>query len=467
VFPRAGSRGYLKSVLPLHGGLQPPLDPDEHSAELLAAYARRRRVLNERLGCRMGRAQVAVLSRDLDGRKACGYSGRCLWGCPRRSLYTPAITLARCRAFPNFQYLNGFFVDHFRMNGAGKVRSVMARRADGAMEEIAADALVLAAGTLGSAKIFLESIYQDSGQILSLTGLMDNRQILMPFVNLRMLGRKWNPDTYQYHQVVMTVRVRESGEMIHGLITTLKTALIHPLVQTLPFDLAGSLAAFRSVHAALGMININFPDHRRQENYLTLDTSSLPHRLAIHYRSDASEPARLNQTIAAFRRVLWKLGCSDDSCPAHGLERPLCGHSADEHRGRRAEVHEVRREPRRGGLVFRRWNHISVAAGEEPHVHTDGERDEYRERGVLKGLSQRCKGRKFLTLRRAELGEDLASRLHVGADPDCRLQMRNRFGKAAGDFDERHAEVGLGFREIRIDLQRGLKFRDRRGRLVR
>ena len=57
------------------------------------------------------------------------------------------------------------------------------------------------------------------------------------------------------------------------------------------------------------MININFPDHRREENYVTLDTGPLPHRLAIHYRPDASEPDRLKQTIAAFRKVLWRLGC--------------------------------------------------------------------------------------------------------------------------------------------------------------
>jgi choline dehydrogenase-like flavoprotein len=305
----SGSEDDLKSVLPLHGGLQPPLEPDEHSAELLAAYGRNRERLNGPLGCLMGRARVAVLSRDLDGRKACSYSGRCLWGCPRQSLYTPSITLARCRAFSHFQYLSGLYADHFRMDGSAKVRAVFARRADGKMEEIPADTLVLAAGTLGSAKIFLESIHRDSGQILSLDGLMDNRQVLMPFVNLRMLGRKWNPDTYQYHQIAMAVRVKESGELIHGLITTLKTALIHPLVQTLPFDLAGSLSAFRSVHAALGMININFPDRRRAENYVTLDTSSTPHRLAIYYRPDATEPVRLAQTIAAFRKVLRKLGC--------------------------------------------------------------------------------------------------------------------------------------------------------------
>ena len=91
--------------------------------------------------------------------------------------------------------------------------------------EFPAGSLVLAAGTLCSARIFLESLYRDSGKAPELHGVMDNRQILMPFVNLRMLGRPWNPDTYQYHQLAMAVRM-DTGETIHGLITTLKTALI-------------------------------------------------------------------------------------------------------------------------------------------------------------------------------------------------------------------------------------------------
>ena len=305
----SGTSDDLTATFPLHRGLQEPLDPDAHSAELLAAYGRRRDYLNREMGCVMGRARVAVLSRDLDDRQSCNYLGRCLWGCPRQALYTPSITLSKCRTFPNFTYLSGLYADHFRMDSAGRVRSLIAQTADGATQEIPAGTLVLAAGTLGSAKIFLESIHKDTGKSPELHGIMDNRQILMPFVNLRMLGRAWSPDTYQYHQVAMAVRVKESGELIHGLITTLKTALIHPLVQTLPFDLAGSLSAFRSIHGALGMININFPDRRREENYVALDASTRPHRLAIHYQPEASEPKRLDATIRAFRKILWKLGC--------------------------------------------------------------------------------------------------------------------------------------------------------------
>ena len=45
---------------------------------------------------------------------------------------------------------------------------------------------------------------------------------------------------------------------MHGLITTLKSALIHPIVQSVPFDLRSALQIFRNVHAALGILNVNY-----------------------------------------------------------------------------------------------------------------------------------------------------------------------------------------------------------------
>ncbi|MBV9398701.1 MAG: hypothetical protein JO062_12030, partial [Bryobacterales bacterium] len=159
----SGTSDDLVSTFPLHRGIQAALEPDAHSAALLAAYTRKRDFLNRELGCRMGRARVAVISRDLDGREACNYSGRCLWGCPRRSLYTPSITLEKCRTFWNFTYLTGLYADHFRMDSTGRVRSLAAATADGKTQEIPLSKLVLAAGALGSAKIFLESIYRETG----------------------------------------------------------------------------------------------------------------------------------------------------------------------------------------------------------------------------------------------------------------------------------------------------------------
>jgi hypothetical protein len=305
----SGTHDDMAEVFPFHEGLMDPLELDANSATLLASYQGRRGYLNRKMGCLMGRARVAVLSRNLNGRKACDYSGRCLWGCPSKAFYTPSITLAECRQFQQFEYIPGVFVDHFRLDSSGKLRSVIASGAKGEKREFPAGALVLAAGTLNSAKIFLESIYRESGKAPELRGIMDNRQILMPFVNLRMVGKRWDPESYQYHQLAMAVRLPKTGELIHGLITTLKTALIHPLVQTLPFDLGTGASVFRCLHGALGMVNINFPDQRREENYLTLDTSCTPHRLVICYKPPAGEPERLREAIQTFRKILGKLTC--------------------------------------------------------------------------------------------------------------------------------------------------------------
>jgi hypothetical protein len=203
------------------------------------------------------------------------------------------------------------------MDSGGKVRSVVAVGENGQPREFAAGALALAAGTLSSAKIFLESMYRDTGKAPELRGVMDNRQVLMPFLNLHMLGKQWNPESYQYHQVAMAVKMAGVPGYIHGLVTTLKTALIHPLVQTLPFDLGTSVSAFRNLHGALGMVNVNFPDHRRSENAVTLDASSTPHRLAIHYRPEAGEAERLRKAIAHFRSILLRLGCFAPSGTIH------------------------------------------------------------------------------------------------------------------------------------------------------
>ncbi len=312
-----GTNDDLASVFPMHDGLTEPLQLDDHSAVLLDTYQRRRAQLNGKLGCLFGRARVAVLSQDRGARKRCSYSGRCLWGCPSGAFYTPSITIAECRAWPQFQYVSGMYVDHFRTDSRGRVCAVVAHGADGQVHEFPASSLVLAAGTMCSAKIFLESMWRETGKAPELRGVMDNRQILMPFVNLRMVGRRWSPDTYQYHQIAMAVRLADAGTYVHGLVTTLKTALIHPLVQSLPFDLGGSVAAFRAVHGALGMVNFNFPDSRRQENCLTLDVSSKPHRLSIHYRPADTEAERLQSAIARFRRILWKMDCFAPSKTIH------------------------------------------------------------------------------------------------------------------------------------------------------
>lgn len=321
----SGERDDLAPFLPVHGGLQTPLRMDAHSTELLARYGRKKHKLHERLGFHMGRSRVAVLSEDDDDadRKACQYLGRCLWGCPQGSIYVPAQTLAELRRHPNFEYMPGRYVTHFEFRD-GRVQRLWVDRTDGSgAEALDVEGLVLAAGTLQSSRILLESHYRADGSLPSLTGLMDNRQILVPFVNLTRIGARFEPDTYQYNQLAIGLSTGEPAHYVHCLVTALKTALYHPIVENTPFDLKTGLFVFRNVHAALGLINVNLHDTRRPDCTVGLEPGAEgePAKLRIRYAPPSDEPDRVSDVMRRLRKALWQLGCILPPGMAH--ERPM------------------------------------------------------------------------------------------------------------------------------------------------
>jgi hypothetical protein len=301
----------LAPFYPVHDGLSAPTTLDAHSEQLLARYAARRDRLPERRRLVLGRARSAVLTQDRDGRKACSYTGRCLWGCPSLAFYTPLITLEDCKRDPNFEYVAGVRVDHFVCNPANRVTHVIARGvANGEEVRREVGALVLAAGALGSGRILLESLLR-AGERRELSGLMDNRQIHMPFVNLNRLGAQFDDRSYQYHQLAIGAPGARPFDYVHGLVTTLTTALAHPLVQTLPVGIRAGTGMFRNIHSALGLANINFPDTRRDENRLALEIGAdgRSKRLLISYTPPHDEAARMRPMVARFRGFLMELGC--------------------------------------------------------------------------------------------------------------------------------------------------------------
>lgn len=303
----------MARFFPLHGNLLEPLRLDENSRLLLADYKKNKSYINNKLGCYLGRSRVTTQSVDTDERKGCTYCGRCLWGCPSESLYTPSITLRECMCYPNFVYIPGMFVSHFRYGQDRRLLAVAAESIiDHSYHEFTADQYALAAGTMSSSKIFMDSIYRQTGQIIKLSGLMDNRQVLIPFVNLRMMGRSYESESYQYHQLAIGLEATgKPEEYLHGQITTLKTALVHPVIQNLPLDTETSIRVFRNLRSGLGVVNLNLFDRRRESNYVTLqvDNQSNQTKLVINYTPSNDEPILLKGAMHRIKQLLWKLRC--------------------------------------------------------------------------------------------------------------------------------------------------------------
>jgi hypothetical protein len=300
----------LARFTPMFPEYQPALTPDSHTGLLLERYARKREILHRNLKFYLGRSRVAVLSRDQEDRKACDYLGRCLWGCPRESLYAPGMTLRRLRTDSRFRYVSGLWVESFT-TGEGHVTGIEAQPVTGGDKvQFTADHYVLAAGTLSSSRIFLESIYRATGQVLELNGLMDNRQLMIPFLTLPMLGRPVSTHSYQFHQLALGIEGKRPDEYIHGQMTALKSASIHPIVHSMPVDTRSALAIFRATHAALGVANVWLHDRRRPENVLTLRPSGVAGRsvMRIRYSPAGDDAERVEHALKTVKKALWKLG---------------------------------------------------------------------------------------------------------------------------------------------------------------
>ncbi len=315
-----GKRDDMDMFFPWHENMMEPLDLDYHSNLLLSRYHQKKSYFNNKLGVYMGRSRVATLSSDKGARKACSYSGRCLWGCPTGAFYTPSLTLEECKTYISFKYIPGMFATHFKYDGNNNIVSVVAESVhDSGTREFPVDTLVLGAGTASSSKIFLESVYRNTGEIIKLHGLMDNRQILAPFINLKMISKSFDPESYQYHQLAFGIMTGNPQEHIHGQVTTLKSALIHPIIQSLPFDLKTAIYAFNNLHAALGVINLNFHDVRREENYISLsiDKHTSKSSLLINYKSVPGEDELMDRTMSTIKKAFLRLGCLVPGKMAH------------------------------------------------------------------------------------------------------------------------------------------------------
>ncbi|MFI5320805.1 MAG: GMC oxidoreductase [Myxococcota bacterium] len=301
----------LRDVFPAHDGLLEPLPLDSHGAALLASYQAARERIRARDHVRLGYARIATLSRALGDRPACHSCGRCLWGCPSDALYTPSVTLRECARDARFEYRSGWLATHLRLDAGGRATGVALRSLDGAREEtLDASAVVLAAGALGTSRVVLESLAR-SGERAELPGLMDNRQVLMPFVNLHLVGKRFESASYQYHQLALAYEPGAPRDAAHGLFTTLKTALVHPIAHALPGSLARGLGVLRNIHAALGLLNVNFADERRDDCRVALEPAGARggSRLVLRYSPDRGEPARVGAALRALRRMLLRLGC--------------------------------------------------------------------------------------------------------------------------------------------------------------
>jgi choline dehydrogenase-like flavoprotein len=299
---------HLRGVYPS----QPPVRLSAGDQRLLNTYQRRKRRL-EKLGVRIGCARLAVVT-DPSRADACDYSDRCLWGCPKGSIYNPRLsTLKQCEAHRGFRYLGGRLVLALRSTDH-KIDGI--RYLDAATRELREEAcavVFLAAGALQTGAIFLRTLKVAGTEAAAQgEGLMDTTVVRIPFLALRSIGQPPDARSFQFNRLIAGV-IDESTSWpryLHAELLHLTSLIYHPLIERMPFDTRTSSKLFFAVRPAIGAATLFFPDRITSGNHQRLvDHGAITDKVELRYRESDDKEHFVRQSVARMRSALYRLGC--------------------------------------------------------------------------------------------------------------------------------------------------------------
>lgn len=166
----------LQSILPLYTDRHRPLRMSRQATNLLHDLNTAKPRLNAD-GIQFGAARVAVRSNTVESKPGCAYCRLCLHGCPYGLIYTSAQTVHEMMGNPRFRYQRNVVVRKLREEG-GTVRIEAVTFDKGEPVTFDAQRVYLAAGTLSSTKIILDSL----GAYGQPVRFLDSQYFLLPLV---------------------------------------------------------------------------------------------------------------------------------------------------------------------------------------------------------------------------------------------------------------------------------------------
>jgi nucleoside-diphosphate-sugar epimerase/choline dehydrogenase-like flavoprotein len=291
-------------------GLQPPLALSYNAAKVLGAYRRKRDSLRGR-GLALGAPRLAVLSRPKDGRAACDYSNLEFWQ-TQPYVYTPTVTLRRLIEAGQIDYRPGLRVQRWEETADGVTVYATDLAGDGQVE-VSAQALLLAAGAINTARITLQS-RQDTQSRLP---LLENPVLQIPLVLPGSIGRRLDTHAFGLVQLNLVWEPPDGQGPLQGSLIELTAPMRAEFFGRFPLPARANLTAMRTLLPAMLMVQLYYPSWTQAPAWISLRPDS---RLRIE-----AEPHRFDLgQVGELLRLLRPLGLW--TTPAL-VQQPPTGHA--------------------------------------------------------------------------------------------------------------------------------------------
>ncbi|MCI0470313.1 MAG: GMC family oxidoreductase [Candidatus Aminicenantes bacterium] len=292
-----GVSGKDDDLTPFFGSckyLQKELNPGLNARHLLQSYQKRKKYFRER-GITIGRSRLAVLTEEKNGRKSCDYENTGYFSCNIPYIYTPTVTFDRLKTKSNITLLDGFLVETFAEQ-ANAVTIKAKEIKTGKTVLFKGKKLLLAAGTIGTAKIVLSS-FNDYAACLP---ILDNPFSVTPFVDLRAVGSPVDRCGYEGVLLNLIYEGPLFPHRVQGSISSYISPLRGDVFFDFPLSIKGNLVCTRQLLPALAVLLLFYPDFPGENNYLKLLDKDTLH---IHYTDTAQYGAVEKHIIRSFYRA--------------------------------------------------------------------------------------------------------------------------------------------------------------------
>lgn len=289
----------------LHG-VQPALPMDPTAAALYAGYSRKRAALHAG-DFSLGRPALALLSRDRDGRRASARNDMEFYSDAGQSAWRPWIAIERLRNNPRFTYAPNTLVTRFE-EGEDGVRVMCLNMQTGQEVVHRCRTLVLASGTLGSARIVLRSMRVPGATL----PLLCNGYSYVPCIVPSRIGRAMPDRNIGLCQLVLFHDPRRAGDDIAmASLYTYRSLLLFRILRESGLNFKDARPIMRYLLSGLIIMGIHHPESYGPEKFVRLDADAnapTGDRLHVRFRPAQAETDRMSARERGYMRAMRAMG---------------------------------------------------------------------------------------------------------------------------------------------------------------